>query len=45
MAGLTIGSKAPDFTLKDCYDNTVSLSELTGKKVLLYFFTSSGGNG
>ena len=43
MANLRIGSPAPDFTLKDCYDNTVSLGELQGKKVLLYFYTSSGG--
>ena len=43
MARLEIGSPAPDFTLKDCYDNTVSLSDLKGKKVALYFYTSSGG--
>ena len=43
MASLEIGSPAPDFTLKDCYDNTVSLSDLKGKKVALYFYTSSGG--
>ena len=43
MASLDIGSPAPDFTLNDCYDNSVSLGELKGKKVLLYFFTSSGG--
>jgi cytochrome oxidase Cu insertion factor (SCO1/SenC/PrrC family) len=43
MAGLAIGSPAPDFTLDDCNGNTVSLSQLKGKKVLLYFFTSPGG--
>ena len=43
MARLEIGSPAPDFTLKDCYDNTVSLGDLKGKKVALYFYTSSGG--
>ena len=43
MANLEIGSPAPDFTLGDCYGNTVSLNELRGKKVLLYFYTSSGG--
>jgi cytochrome oxidase Cu insertion factor (SCO1/SenC/PrrC family) len=43
MARLEIGSPAPDFTLKDCYDNTVSLSDLKGKKAVLYFYTSSGG--
>jgi len=43
MANLEIGNLAPDFTLSDCYDNTISLRELRGKKVLLYFYTSSGG--
>ncbi len=43
MASLTLGSPAPDFTLDDCNGNTVSLSDLKGKKVLLYFFTSPGG--
>ena len=43
MAGLTIGSQAPDFTLDDCNGDTVSLSALKGKKVILYFFTSPGG--
>ena len=43
MAKLDIGSPAPDFTLQDCYDNTVSLGDLRGKKVVLYFYTSSGG--
>ena len=43
MPALDIGAPAPDFTLQDCYGNTVSLQELRGKKVLLYFFTSPGG--
>ena len=43
MAKLEIGSPAPDFTLDDCYGNTVSLSDLRGKKAVLYFYTSSGG--
>ena len=43
MAGLELGSVAPHFTLDDCDGNTVSLSDLEGKKVLLYFFTSPGG--
>lgn len=43
MAKVEIGSQAPDFTLDDCYGNIVSLSDLKGKKVLLYFYTSSGG--
>lgn len=43
MAKLEIGSPAPDFDLDDCYGNRVSLGELRGKKVVLYFYTSSGG--
>ena len=43
MASVAIGSQAPNFILDDCYGNTVSLSDLKGKKVLLYFYTSSGG--
>lgn len=35
---LDIGMKAPDFTLKDTYGNTVSLSDFLGKKVVLYFY-------
>ena len=43
MANLEIGSVAPAFVLEDCYGKTVSLEDLRGKKVILYFFTSSGG--
>ena len=43
MRKLTIGDTAPDFNLQDCYGDNVSLLELRGKKVLLYFFTSPGG--
>ena len=35
---LEIGTKAPDFTLNDKNGNPVSLSEFTGKKVVLYFY-------
>ncbi len=34
----TVGSKAPDFTLKDQKGNTHSLSDYKGKKVALYFY-------
>ncbi|MGB9790297.1 MAG: peroxiredoxin [Thermotoga caldifontis] len=34
---LSIGSLAPDFSLKDQHGNTVQLSNLKGKKVLLSF--------
>lgn len=32
------GTKAPDFTLNDKDGNAVSLSDFTGKKVVLYFY-------
>ena len=35
---LTVGSKAPDFTLNDKDGNPVSLSDFMGKKVVLYFY-------
>ena len=35
---LEVGMKAPDFTLLDKRDNSVSLSDFLGKKVVLYFY-------
>ena len=35
---LDIGDTAPDFTLDDQHGNAVSLSELRGKTVVLYFY-------
>ena len=35
---VTIGQKAPDFTLCDKDGNAVSLSDFAGKKVVLYFY-------
>ncbi|MCI6730394.1 MAG: thioredoxin-dependent thiol peroxidase [Candidatus Faecousia sp.] len=35
---LQVGMKAPDFTLPDKDGNPVSLSDFTGKKVVLYFY-------
>ena len=35
---LTVGMKAPDFTLSDQNGNPVSLSAYRGKKVVLYFY-------
>ena len=35
---LNIGTKAPAFTLQDKNGNAVSLSDFTGKKVVLYFY-------
>ncbi len=38
MALLVVGRNAPDFTMKDTQGNSVQLSELRGKKVVLYFY-------
>ena len=35
---LEIGTKAPEFTLPDKDGNSVSLSDFTGRKVVLYFY-------
>ena len=35
---LEIGMKAPDFTLNDKDGNAVSLSDFSGKKIVLYFY-------
>jgi thioredoxin-dependent peroxiredoxin len=35
---LAVGTKAPDFSVKDTNGNTVSLSGLAGKKVVMYFY-------
>ena len=35
---LTVGQKAPDFTLNDKDGNRVSLSDFLGKKVVVYFY-------
>jgi peroxiredoxin Q/BCP len=35
---LPIGCAAPQFTAKDTHGNTVSLSDFTGKTVILYFY-------
>ena len=35
---LEIGMKAPEFILKDKDGNSVSLSDFTGKKVVIYFY-------
>lgn len=44
MPELHIGDLAPDFSLQDSNGETVRLADLRGKKVLLYFFTTPGGN-
>ncbi len=35
---LSVGTKAPAFTVKDTNGNTVSLSDYAGKTVVLYFY-------
>ena len=35
---LAVGTDAPAFTVKDTNGNTVSLSDLSGKTVVLYFY-------
>jgi peroxiredoxin len=38
MAALTIGAKAPDFTLSNTEKQTITLSEYAGKPVVILFF-------
>ena len=38
MNTLKAGDKAPQFSLQDQVDNTVTLSQFNGKKVLVYFY-------
>ena len=35
---LSVGSKAPDFCLKDAQGNEVCLSDFKGRKVVIYFY-------
>ncbi|MGV0026434.1 peroxiredoxin [Phormidesmis priestleyi] len=35
---LSVGATAPNFTVKDTHGNTVSLSDYSGKPVVLYFY-------
>jgi len=38
MAKLNVGDRAPDFSLQDQNNRTVSLSDFEGRKLLLYFY-------
>jgi len=42
---LNAGDKAPDFTLPDADGNQVSLSDFSGKKVVLWFFPKANTPG
>jgi|TARA_Y100000294_G_C8531425_1_gene327109 peroxiredoxin Q/BCP len=42
---LNEGDKAPDFSLKNQDNETVSLNEFRGKKVLLWFFPKASTPG
>ena len=42
---LTVGQKAPDFTLCDQFGNQVSLSDFLGKKVVVYFYPKDNTSG
>jgi len=39
------GAKAPDFTLPDAYEKPVSLSDLRGGRVVLWFFPKANTPG
>ncbi|MHB8362372.1 MAG: thioredoxin-dependent thiol peroxidase [Patescibacteria group bacterium] len=45
MNKLKIGDKAPQFTLKDSKDESVSLSSYKGQNVVLYFYPKDGTPG
>ena len=42
---LKVGDKAPDFTLKDQDENSVSLSDYKNKKVVLWFYPKASTPG
>jgi|TARA_B110000116_G_scaffold170642_1_gene147525 peroxiredoxin Q/BCP len=42
---LKVGEKAPEFTLLDGDENSVSLSDFKGKKVVLWFYPKASTPG
>lgn len=42
---LKAGTKAPDFNLPDAHENSVSLSDFLGKKVVVWFFPKASTPG
>ncbi len=45
MASLNIGDKAPEFSLPSTDGSVVSLKDLRGKKIVLYFYPKDGTPG
>lgn len=45
MNTLTVGDNAPVFTLKNQHDNNISLADLKGSKVLVYFYPKASTPG
>lgn len=45
MSTLSVGSEAPDFKLPTQLGKTISLSELKGNKVILYFYPKADTSG
>ena len=42
---IKVGDKAPDFTLLDADNNSVSLSDFAGEKVVLWFYPKASTPG
>ena len=42
---LKIGDKAPNFTTQDAEGNSISLTDFSGKKVVLWFFPKASTPG
>ena len=42
---LKVGDIAPDFTLPDANENLISLSDFSGKKIILWFFPKASTPG
>ncbi len=42
---LTVGTPAPDFTLADQHGNSVTLSDLRGRRVVVYFYSKDNTPG